>query len=167
MEIDVGFEECRHLHSHKQTRRIFICIDASLTCLALAQVFLLSEIVSYFFSFSVLTVAFLFNGYALYSYRMLEQRHRDVVLNERWIARWTTMRAAICCFEWSIYLVYLFFIGSPILFYHWLLFFVGFVPIAAGYYELEKIEHDVGIHSMVVHVQKQREKQQIIAVESL
>lgn len=152
IQVKISSETRNHLHAHKKTRRLFMCIDASLTCLALTYVFLLSEIVSHFFSFFVLSIAVLFNGYALYSYTML--RHRDVVLNKRWLTQWKNARATICCFEWSMYIIYLLIIGSPVFFYHWLLIFVGFIPIGAGYYKLEKIEHNVGIHSMILQKRK-------------
>lgn len=140
---------CLHLQQHKKTRRKFILVDAALSFLTLIYIFWFAQS-NVWFSIVVLLMILSFNGYAQYAYRQIDVKHKTVKLSAAWSSKWAITRFFICLFEWSIYFTYLCVIGPSVFLHHWLLFAIGICVISVAYYELEKLEHEIGIYSLVV-----------------
>ena len=141
--------QCPNLLAHKCARQKFIMVDAVLSVLALIYIFMFSQ-TNIWFSFAVLLMVVSFNGYAQYSYRQLEIKHAELELEATWAKKWFKTRFFICFFEWSLYFTYLLLIGPSVHLYQWILFAIGVLFVGMAYYELEKLEHYVGIYSLVV-----------------
>lgn len=132
-----------HIETHKQHRQIFIVIDALLSCAALPYIFLLTEF-QYNFLVIVMLMILGFNGFALYSYNLIDQNKHILTMNEMWLRKWVIKRMGICIMEWGMYISYLIIVGAPSGLEHWIIYLIGISLIALGYYHLAEIEHEVG-----------------------
>ena len=132
-----------HIEIHKQHRQIFIVVDAVLTCAALPYIFLFTEF-QYNFAIAIILMAVGFNGFALYSYNLIDQKRDILTMNEEWLKKWVIKRMGICIMEWGLYVSYVIKVGPPNCLEHWLLCTIGISLIAFGYYHLAEIEHEVG-----------------------